>query len=199
MKKRGVICLGLMLLIIFFGIEFLSKTTYLNHIFVSRSLQIFLILIYIGFSIYCTFYIRKLYKKEKYSYKIITYLGLSIFLNINIIRHIYLAFKTWYIPSFGEIYVNALESFSYFIILTLPCIIILAVYSIITNIILMKKEGFSPKRMLGIILGILALVGLLGSQTLYFLISRFIKDYYNKILVKYILKICINAFKRKSR
>ena len=193
MKKRGLICLGLMLILIFFGIEILLKTTYLNHIFISRSFQIFLILMYIGLSIHCTFYIRKIYKKEKYSYKIITYLGLSIFLNINIIRHIYLAFKTWYIPSFGDVYVNALESFSYFIVLVLPFIIILAIYSIITNLILIKKEGFSPRRMLSVILGILVLISLIGSQTLYYLFSKFISDYYNKIVIDNILKICINA------
>lgn len=193
MKKRGLICLGLMLLIIFFGIEILLKTTYLNHIFISRSFQIFLILMYIGLSIHCTFYIKKIYKKEKYSYKIITYLGLSIFLNINIIRHIYLAFKTWYIPSFGDVYVNVLESFSYFIVLVLPFIIILAIYSIITNLILIKKEGFSPRRMLSVILGILVLISLIGSQTLYYLFSKFISDYYNKIVIDNILKICINA------
>ncbi len=193
MKKRGLICLGLMLILIFFGIEILLKTTYLNHIFISRSFQIFLILMYIGLSIHCTFYIRKIYKKEKYSYKIITYLGLSIFLNINIIRHIYLAFKTWYIPSFGDVYVNVLESFSYFIVLVLPFIIILAIYSIITNLILIKKEGFSPRRMLSVILGILVLISLIGSQTLYYLFSKFISDYYNKIVIDNILKICINA------
>lgn len=193
MKKRGLICLGLMLILIFFGIEILLKTTYLNHIFISRSFQIFLILMYIGLSIHCTFYIRKIYKKEKYSYKIITYLGLSIFLNINIIRHIYLAFKTWYIPSFGDVYVNALESFSYFIVLVLPFIIILAIYSIITNLILIKKEGFSPRRMLSVILGILVLISLIGSQTLYYFFSKFISDYYNKIVIDNILKICINA------
>lgn len=182
-----------MLILIFFGIKILIKTTYLNHIFISRSLQILLILTYIGLSIYYTFYIKKLYKKEKYSYKIITYLGFLIFLNINIIRHIYLAFKTWYIPSFGDVYVNALESFSYFIVLILPFIIILAIYSIITNLILIKKEGFSPRRMLSVILGILVLISLIGSQTLYYLFSRFISDYYNKIVIDNILKICINA------
>ena len=51
--------------------------------------------------------------------------------------------------------------------LTLPCIIILSIYSIITNFVLIKKEGFSPTRLLGVILGFLALIGLGGSQLIY--------------------------------
>ena len=82
--------------------------------------------------------------------------------------------------------------FSFFAMLTLPCIIGLAIFSIITNLVLIKKEGFKSKNLLGIILGFLALFGLVGSQTLYFIISKLLLRT-DKQFIKYTLDICINA------
>ena len=87
---------------------------------------------------------------------------------------------------------NTLKSFSYFAMLTLPCIIILSLYSIITNIILIKKEGFDPKKLLGVIIGILALIGLVGSQAMYYIITKFLVGA-EKRFIKFALDICANA------
>jgi uncharacterized SAM-binding protein YcdF (DUF218 family) len=76
--------------------------------------------------------------------------------------------------------------------LTLPCIIIISFYSIITNIILIKKEGFDPRKLLGVIIGFLALIGIFGSQTLYYVISNILVGT-DKQFIKYALDICINA------
>lgn len=46
--------------------------------------------------------------------------------------------------------------------------------------------------MLGILLGIFALLGLLGSQTLYFIISKLLVGT-DKQFIKFTLDICINA------
>jgi len=91
-----------------------------------------------------------------------------------------------------DIYNNTLNSFSYFSMLTLPCIIVLSIYSIITNIILIKKEGYNSKKLLGVILGFLALLGLFGSQTIYFLINKVLLGT-DKQFIKYTLDICLNA------
>ena len=192
MKKRGIIYLIITIIFIFVSITILRKTDLSNNILLSKSIQIILILALIRISIGCSFYIRNQYEKQKYSYGIIINLGLLIFINVNIIRQINLLIQNWNILNIVDIYTNTLKSFSYFAMLTLPCIIILSIYSIITNIILIKKEGFSPRRSLGIVLGALALIGILGSQIVYFLITKLLLGT-EKQFIKYTLDICINA------
>ena len=119
-------------------------------------------------------------------------LGLLIFINVNILRQINLLIENWNVFNIVDIYNNTLQSFSYFAMLTLPCIIVLSLYSVITNIILIKKEGFAPNRLLGVILGILSLFGICGSQTLYFVISKILLGT-EKQFIKFALDICINA------
>lgn len=99
-------------------------------------------------------------------------LGLLIFININILRQINLLIENWNVLNIADIYNNTLESFSFFAMLTLPCIVILSIYSIITNLILIKKEGFSYRNLLGVFLGIFALIGLFGSQAIYMITSN---------------------------
>lgn len=163
-----------------------------NNSALSKSVQIILILFLIRISIGCTLYIKKLYDIKKYSYKIIMNLGLLIFINVNILRQINLLIKNWNELNIVNIYNNTLESFSYFAMLVLPCIIILSLYSIITNIVLIKKEGFEIKNLLGIVLGFLSILGICGSQTLYFIISKLLTNS-NLQYIKYSLNICINS------
>ena len=192
MKKRGIIYLFITLLFILVTITVLKNTDMYNSVLLSKSIQIILILALIRISIGCTFYIKGQYEKRKYSYGIIMNLGLLIFINVNILRQIDLLIQNWNVLNIIDIYNNTLRSFSFFAMLTLPCIVILALYSIITNIVLIKKEGFDPRNLLGIILGVLALLGLLGSQTLYYVISRLLVGT-DKQFIKYTLDICINA------
>ena len=192
MKKRRIIYLIITLIFIIITISILTKTDLSNNIMISKSIQIILILFLIRLSIGCTLYIKSLYEKRKYSYEIIMNLGLLIFINVNILRQINLLIKNWNVLNIVDIYNNTLKSFSYFAMLTLPCIIILSVYSIITNIILIKKEGFSPRRSLGIFLGFLAIFGILGSQTLYYIITRLLIGT-ERQFIKYTLDVCING------
>ena len=192
MKNRRIIYLIVTIIFIFLSILILSNTDLSNNVLLSKSIQIILILGLIRISIGCTLYIKKQYEKQKYSYGIIMNLGLLIFINVNILRQINLLIQNWNILNIVEIYTNTLKSFSFFAMLTLPCIIVLSIYSIITNIILIKKEGFSPRRSLGIVLGLLAIFGLLGSQTLYFLITKLLIDT-EKQFIKFTLDVCINA------
>lgn len=192
MKKRRIIYLFVTIVFIFLTISILSKTDLSNNIELSKSIQIILILALIRISIGCTLYIKKQYEKQKYSYAIIMNLGLLIFINVNIIRQINLLIQNWHVLNIIDIYNNTLKSFSYFAMLTLPCIIILSIYSIITNIILIKKEGFDLRKLLGVIIGILAIIGLGGSQAIYYLIDKLIGGTSMKF-IKYTLDICINA------
>ena len=192
MKKRGLLYLIVTLIFIILTISILSKTNLSNNVSLSKSIQIILILFLIRISIGCTLYIKNQYEKKKYSYTIIMNLGLLIFININILRQVNLLIINWNILNIASIYNNTLKSFSYFAMLTLPCIIILSLYSIITNIVLIKKEGFDPKKLLGVILGFLSLIGLFGSQAIYYIITKVLIGT-EKQFIKYALDICINA------
>lgn len=192
MKKKWVIYLIVTIIFILLTIGILRHTDLSNNVELSKSIQIILILFLIRISIGCTFYIKEQYEKQKYSYGIVMNLGLLIFINVNILRQINLLIYNWNVLNIVDIYNNTIKSFSFFAMLTLPCIIILSFYSIITNIVLIKKEGFDPRRLLGVILGFLALIGLCGSQTLYYIITRLLIDT-DKQFIKYALDICINA------
>ena len=192
MKKRGIIYLFVTLVFIFLTVLILHNTDLSNNVLLSKSIEIIIILFLIRISIGCTFYIRNQYEKRKYSYSIIMNLGLLIFINVNILRHVNLLAQNWDVLNIVDIYNNTLRSFSYFAMLTLPCIIILSLYSIITNFVLIKKEGFNPRKLLGIILGILAILGLFGSQTLYYVITNLLVNT-DKKFIKYALDICING------
>ena len=136
MKKRRIIYLFVSLLFVILTIVILNKTDMSNNILLSKSIQIILILFLIRISIGCTLFIKNQYEHKKYSYSIIINLGLLIFINVNILRQINLLIQNWSVLNIVDIYNNTLRSFSFFAMLTLPCIIILALYSIITNIVL---------------------------------------------------------------
>ena len=192
MKKRGIIYLIITIIFIILTIAILKTTDLSNNVILSKAIQVILILGLIRISIGCTFFIKNQYEKRKYDYAIIMNLGLLIFINVNILRQINLLISNWNILNIVDIYTNTLKSFSYFAMLTLPCIIFLSIYSIITNFVLIKKEGFSPKRSLGIVLGFFALIGLLGSQGIYYLISNLLLGT-DKQFIKFSLDVCING------
>lgn len=192
MKKRGIIYLIITIIFIALSVLILKKTDLHNNILLSKSIQIILILALIRIAIGCTFHIRNQYEKRKYSYSIIMNLGLLLFIIVNIVRQVDLLIQNWHVLNIIDIYMNTLKSFSYFTMLTLPCIIILSFYSIISNIVLIKKEGFNPRNLLGIVLGFLSLVGICGSQTVYYLTEKLLGNTEHQY-IKFSLDICINA------
>ena len=192
MKKRKVIYLLMTLLFIILSVIILSNTDLKNNVSLSIAIQIILILYLIRISYGCIMYIKKEYEKQRYSYSIIMNLGLSIFININIIRLIDLLIENFGVSNIVDIYNNTIESFSFFMMLTLPCIVVLSIYSIITNIILIKKEGFTYRNLLGIIIGFLALLGLTGSQIIYSLANKLLLSS-SQLVIKKFIDISINA------
>ena len=192
MKKRNIIYLIITMIFIIVSTIIIKKTDVTNSVLLSKSVQIILILALIRISIGCSFYIKNQYKKQKYSYAIVMNLGLLIFINVNILRMINLLIQNWKVLNLNDVYTNTLQSFSFFAMLTLPCIIILSIYSIITNFVLIKKEGFSPRRLLGIVLGFFAIIGLFGSQGIYLLITKLLLGT-EKQFIKFTLDISCNA------
>ncbi len=192
MKKRGLIYLVVTIIYIILTIGIIKTTNLFNNVALAKSIQIILILFLIRIAIGCSLYIKGQFEKKKYSYKIIMNLGLLIFIIVNILRQLDLLVQNWNVLNIEDIYMNTIKSFSYFAVLTLPCIVILATYSIITNFVLIKKEGFSPNKLLGIIFGIFAFIGVVGSQSLYYIISGFLMNN-DREFIKFSLDICING------
>ena len=169
-RKKILITILLLELILIFYI-LLRDFKVINSINLSKILQTFIIVFLSFMSFLIIKNIRKKFIKNKYSYSIVTLLGLLIFFIINIFRHIFLLIYNWDIYGKYEIYENTLKSFSGYIIITLPCIVILSIYGVVSNLVLIKKEGRKFKNLLGILIGILVIFGLLTCQLIHLSLS----------------------------
>ena len=119
-------------------------------------------------------------------------LGLVIFLIINILRQINLLITNSNSTSINNLYNNTLDSFSYFAFLILPLIILLALYSIITNIVLIYKEGFKFQNILGIIFGLGIAIGAFASQFIFEIIKN-INLINSNLYIKKFIDIGLNS------
>ena len=153
-----------LLIVVITVLAVIDKT---NNIRLSIAIQFILIAYLCKVTWGCLMYVKEIYSKHKYSYSIIMNLGLVVFLIINIIRQINLLIIDWNLTSINDLYNNTLNSFSFFAFLILPLIAILSVYSIITNIFLIIKEGFKPHNLLGIIFGVSIALGAFASQNVF--------------------------------
>ena len=187
-KIYGLISVFILLI----SISYLSKINFSDSIIASIAVEIVLIVYLIKISWGCTIYIREQYKDKKYSYLIVMNLGLLLFLIINTLRHINLLVINSKILNINEIYNNTLNSFSYFAYFTLPFIIIFSGYSIVANVILIKKEGLKPQNLLGVAFTILIAILLIVSQ-LIFKIAKNSEFFSNHIYIKRFLDIGINS------
>ena len=98
--------------------------------------------------------IKKYYKTIKdnlYQHKNVLYLGLIIFLFVSLFNHFLQVISYNGLFSSLERIIGSASTFSY---LLLPVAFITSILITISNISLMKKEGFSIRNMLGIILGL---------------------------------------------
>lgn len=163
-----------------------------NSINLSIIVQIVLILYIAKIAYGCIMYVKEQYLKQKYSYSIIMNLGLVLFLIVNLVRLILLLINNFNETTINDIYNNTLESFSFFSILILPIIAILAFYSVITNIILIIREGFRPNNLLGIFFGIFVLIGAFASQ-IAFEITKNIDFINSQLLIKKFIDLSLNA------
>lgn len=187
-KIYGVLTLVLILI----SIIILSFVDMSNSVQLSLAIQIILIL-YMSRIVYgCILYIKKQYENRKYSYSIIMNLGLVIFLVLNIARKVILLFVNFNTINIKDIYSNTLDSFNDFAILTVPFIIALSIYGIISNIILIKKEGFSFSNFLGVIFGITNIILVIVGQMIYKLTGKmFLNE--SQYLIKRFIDLSLNT------
>jgi len=180
------------ILFFFTTIVVLSIIDKTNNIRLSLVIQTLLILYLVRIAWGCIIYVKEQYKKQKYSYSIIMNLGLVIFLVINLLRQINLLINDWNLTSINDIYMNTINSFSYFAVFILPLIAIIAFYSIFTNIFLIIKERLSFQNLLGIIFGISIIFGALSSQFIFKIFEHF-ELINSKIYIKKFIDIGLNS------
>ena len=190
MKKRiyRIVSVALFLISIV-ALSIIDKT---NNIKLSLVVQTLLIVYLSKITWGCIIFVKEQYIKQKYSYSIIMNLGLIIFLVINILRQINLLIVDWNLTSINDIYINTLNSFSYFAVFILPLIVIIAFYSIFTNVILIIKERLNFQNLLGILFGIFIILGALTSQYI-FKIIRHIELLNSQIYIKKFIDIGLNS------
>ena len=187
-RTYGIVSVALFVICIVV-LSIIDKT---NNIKLSLAIQILLIAYLSKVTWGCLLYIKEQYKKQKYSYSIIMNLGLVIFLIINILRQINLLIANSNSTSINNLYNNTLDSFSYFAFLILPLIILLALYSIITNIVLIYKEEFKFQNILGIIFGLGIAIGAFASQFIFEIIKN-INLINSNLYIKKFIDIGLNS------
>ena len=187
-KLYNIISLALLLV----SIIVLSIIDKSNNILLSIIFQIIFIAYLIKLIYGSILYIKKQYSERKYSYSIIMNLGFMLFLFINLIRQVNLLIFNWKITNINDIYINTLNSFSYFSYIVLPFIIILGIYSIVTNIILIIKEKVRLQNLLGIIFGIIVILGTISGRYIY-QFTNTLQFMDSQLFIKKFIDIGLNA------
>ena len=90
-------------------------------------------------------------KNNIYQYKNVLYLGLIIFLSIILLQNIFAIINNDGLIGNIERFINSFDFFSFVL---LPVCFIVSIFVTISNIILIKKEGFNLRNTLGIMLGL---------------------------------------------
>lgn len=106
---------------------------------------------------------KKSIKENMYQYKNIAYLGIIIFTSFSIISQLFGLFNYAGIISIIN---RVLNMFSFAMVL-LPLTFIVSILVIISNIILMRKEGFNLTNMLGFFLGVLLCLTTITPEIMY--------------------------------
>ena len=163
-----------------------------NDVNLSMYIQIIMILYLIKLIYGGVLYIRDQYKIQKYSYKIVFYLCLIMFYFINVLRQLDLLIFNFGKNNIIDIYTNTLNSFSFFAMILLPFIFIMSIYSLIANAVLIKREGFNYRNALGILLVVMSLAGVFGSQAIY-MFTKTLNLSENGMFIKKFIDISLNA------
>ena len=124
-------------------------------------------------------------KKSMYQYKNITSLGLIIFL-FSTLLNIFLTTLNY--GGLENSINDIISSGLFFSTLLIPSVIIVSIFVIINNINLLRKEGISPKNMLGILLALFVITASIFPEIMnnYFQRAEFINIHNEKSITLYI-------------
>ena len=120
------------------------------------------------------FQMEKISRESRYSYKLMFYSGSIAFLTICAIIWIWnLIFINYYSNTkLYTLYNDLINSFHIFAIIVFPFIFLLAIFLIISNIVLIRHEGKKLTNMLGIALGIGLVIMTIISSLAYYILGN---------------------------
>ena len=132
------------------------------------------------------------FKKSDYSYPMIAYGGIALFLAVLLTIIIY-KFCNNAVTSFSALVALIMQTGEWFITLMSPLLLIMSVALSVSNIWLMRHEGFRPANALGIVISVIWLIGLAASLNIgifgYILINSM-----TWISIRYVLTFIITYF-----
>ncbi|MBQ3331378.1 MAG: YdcF family protein [Ruminococcus sp.] len=102
------------------------------------------------------------YRKSDYSYQMVAYGGIAIFLAVLLAIVTYKVLNN-VVNSFSALVALIMQTGEWFIFLLAPFLLVMAVALSVSNIWLMRHEGFRPANALGIIISIVWLIGVVFS------------------------------------
>jgi len=157
---------------------------YLAYVFAAYLITVIIFLIDV--------FIKQL-EYNPYSYNSIYYLSFAIFVSTVLVTTVYFIFNYMYLsttPNFNGFYsllFIILDSAKYYMLYSSPVVMVISIILVISNIILIKKEGFGFPNSLGIILAFFLIGGL---------IFMFISNYYVSGSFSYVVfhEVLTNSF-----
>jgi len=138
-------------------------------------LDVVLLIIHLALIGACFYALRKISKTSIYSYKTISFLGGILFLTVSFLHHLIRLVTIPADVSFDVFQFMSLivSSFTYFANITVVLIIPFIIFLVISNILLIRKEGTSLPNLLGIILSALIVAGFAGILFSYDVLGEF--------------------------
>ena len=126
----------------------------------------------------CRRAVEKEAKKTMYSYRLVALVGVMIFLGVSIVLQI---IRLWSVLKYPE-YANSgvwyyllsdltSEAGGVLLLAFIPAVLF-AFFLLVANIVLLAKEGASPRNVLGILLGVFLVLGTIGVFNIYSLLDR---------------------------
>ncbi|MBQ6154708.1 YdcF family protein [bacterium] len=174
MKKRAL----LLTILLIAGFQLINHFVVTGQYF-GLALAIEKLLATVIVTCYCWFYIRKQAHINIYSYKLMVNLGVLIFLLGTVVNQLYRLFFEYHEFGVAEVYVDTIRVFSQNVYLVLPLVLILAGMLIVSNLALIKHDGYKAEHTLGIILGILLLGGSFVGTQLFGWLQQWISSGHN--------------------
>ena len=99
------------------------------------------------------------YKKSDYSYSMVAYGGVALYLAVQLLIVVYKRLNN-VVNSFSQLIALLTQTGEWFLVILLPLMLVMAVALSVSNIWLMRHEGFRPVNALGIVLSVVWLAGL---------------------------------------
>ena len=132
------------------------------------------LIILLGFS---AWYIRRLVRDTMYSYKVMSNLGVLIFLAGQLLFQIYRLVVETSDFSLANAYQRLLDSFAIHAYIMWPMVIVLSILMIVSNVILIRKNGWRLVNSIGILMGILMMSGSFVGLNIYYWLEYYLGEY----------------------